>query len=51
MPYDPITESNDTWITEFAELDDADISTEPGVADLHSGAPGVAMDGSRYADW
>ena len=51
VPYDPITESNDTWITEFADLDDADISTEPGVADLHSGAPGVAMDGTRYADW
>ena len=49
LPHDPITKSNDTWITEFAELDDADISTEPGIADVHSGAPGLSLDGSAYA--
>ena len=51
MPIDPITESTDTWVTVFAELDDADISTEPGIADLHSGAPGISLDGTRYSDW
>jgi general secretion pathway protein G len=51
MPFDPITESFDTWTIEMAEMDDTDISTEPGMADLHSGAAGVGMDGTAYAEW
>ncbi len=51
MPIDPITDSTDTWVTEFAQLGDADISTEPGIADVTSGAPGASLDGSAYADW
>jgi general secretion pathway protein G len=51
MPFDPITESSDTWTVEMAEMDESDISTEPGVADLHSGAPGTGMDGTAYAEW
>ena len=52
MPIDPITDSSETWIPEYAELDDADISTEPGVADLRSGAPGVSrIDGTPYSEW
>ena len=51
MPVDPITGSEDTWITEFAELDDADISTEPGIADVRSGAPGLSLGGTSYSEW
>jgi general secretion pathway protein G len=51
IPQDPFTQSADTWITEFADIDDADISTEPGIADVRSGAEGVALDGTSYADW
>ena len=51
VPHDPITQSADTWVPSFAQLDDADISTEPGVEDVHSGAPGTALDGSTYSDW
>jgi general secretion pathway protein G len=51
LPYDPITESRDTWIPVMAEMDDQDISTEPGIADIQSGADGYALDGSSYADW
>jgi general secretion pathway protein G len=51
LPIDPITDSSETWLVEMAELDDADISTEPGVADLHSGAPGVGVDGTPYSEW
>jgi general secretion pathway protein G len=43
LPVDPITGRNDTW----AETRD----DGQGVADVHSGAPGVALDGSRYAKW
>lgn len=51
MPIDPITGSEDTWIEEFAQLDDADISTEPGIADVRSGAPGVSLDGTAFSEW
>lgn len=46
LPIDPITESNDTWTLVPAK------SGEPtGLADIRSGAPGKAADGSLYADW
>jgi len=51
VPFDPITGSTDTWVTEYAEMDDADISTEPGIADVRSGAEGSSLDGSSYAEW
>jgi general secretion pathway protein G len=51
MPIDPITGSEDTWIEEFADLDDADISTAPGIADVRSGAPGVSLDGMAFSEW
>jgi len=51
MPVDPITKSTDTWTVEYSESTDEDISTEPGIVDVHSGAPGTGLDGSRYSDW
>jgi len=51
MPKDPITESTDTWIEIPSEYDEQDISQEPGIADVQSGASGVALDGSAYQDW
>jgi len=51
MPLDPITEGSETWILIYADLDDADISLEPGIADLQSGADGVGLDGSAYSSW
>ena len=51
IPVDPITESADTWIVEYAEMSEEDISTEPGIEDVKSGADGYGLDGSRYADW
>jgi len=51
MPFDPVTRSDETWIVDYADLGDEDISLEPGVKDLHSGAPGAADDGTPYGDW
>jgi general secretion pathway protein G len=51
VPVDPITQSADTWIEEYAEMDEGDISTEPGIENVRSGAGGVAMDGTSYSDW
>jgi general secretion pathway protein G len=51
VPRDPITESADTWVTVAAEMDESDISTEPGIADVRSGAPGSALDGRSYGEF
>ncbi len=51
LPTDPITGSPDTWVTVTSDFDDRDISTEPGIIDVHSGADGVGMDGTSYGDW
>lgn len=46
LPVDPITDRADTWATV------APPNGETGnVYDIRSGAPGVARDGSAYADW
>jgi general secretion pathway protein G len=47
LPYDPITDSNATWVLVPSQRTD-----RPGAAaDLRSGAEGQASDGSAYADW
>jgi general secretion pathway protein G len=52
LPYDPITESADTWVVTYSDPgDDEDISTEPGVVDLQSGASGTSLDGTPYSEW
>ena len=52
VPQDPITGSADTWVVDYADLTDEDISLEPGIDDVHSGATGVSVfEGTRYADW
>jgi len=51
IPRDPITESSETWVTIAAEISEEDISTEPGIADVKSGAEGTSLDGRAYADF
>jgi general secretion pathway protein G len=51
VPIDPITQSADTWIEEFPEYDAGDISTEPGIVDVRSGAEGYALDGTAFSEW
>ncbi len=51
MPYDPITRSTETWIEISAEMEEEDISIEPGIADVESGAEGYGMDGTPFSDW
>lgn len=46
LPYDPLTESTQTW-TLVAPEDD----TQGRLYDLHSGAPGNDGSGKPYADW
>lgn len=51
MPVDPITRSSDTWIVEYADLNEEDISLEPGIKDLRSGAEGAGEDGTPFGEW
>jgi general secretion pathway protein G len=46
LPYDPIAESDTTWIIVPPED-----STKGAVYNLHSGAPGNDRSGKPYADW
>lgn len=46
LPVDPITNSTETWI-----LSSPEPPLEGDIYDIHSGAPGLAKDGSKYADW
>ena len=51
IPKDPITNSSDTWQTVPAEPQPGSNTADPGVYDVKSGSEGIAVDGSRYADW
>jgi len=51
VPDDPLTKSASTWQTVPAEPDPNNPTAEPGIYDLHSGATGNALDGSKYSDW
>ncbi|HZM71096.1 MAG TPA: type II secretion system protein [Candidatus Cryosericum sp.] len=55
IPVDPITQSDSTWVEDQADTGEGDDSVDPsavgGVADVHSGADGTALDGSNYKDW
>jgi general secretion pathway protein G len=46
IPQDPITESDASWVSVAPEK--ADMGN---VYDIKSGATGVAIDGTAYADW
>jgi general secretion pathway protein G len=54
IPVDPMTGSDTTWVEEQADTGEAD-SPDPtaaaGIADVHSGSDGTALDGSHYGDW
>jgi general secretion pathway protein G len=52
IPKDPFTDNSESWITEAAEVDsEEDISTEPGIANVKSGAEGTSLDGRSYGEF
>jgi general secretion pathway protein G len=59
VPYDPLTKSSTTWVLVFEEPDpltepaetDVPEAGEPGIIDVHSGSPAIALDGTPYVDW
>lgn len=62
VPYDPFTGSAETWILIFEEEDEygepepgpppgPDEPAGPGIIDVRSASPLVAIDGTPYAEW
>lgn len=51
IPVDPMTNSNTTWqVTTDDSLMDPNQS-QPGIVDVHSGAPGTGSDGTAFSTW
>lgn len=46
LPVDPITESENTWV-----IDAPTPPLEGAVYNIHSGATGLAKDGTKFSDW
>ncbi len=51
VPLDPLTNTDQSWTVEHAEASDEDPNGGGGVIDVHSGADGTALDGSKYSEW
>ena len=51
IPDDPMTKSADTWQTVPAEPEPGNTSTDPGIYNVKSGAPGTGLDGTSFSDW
>jgi general secretion pathway protein G len=57
VPLDPFTKSSTTWVLVYLEQDPDEAGPPPepdegaGIIDVHSAAPGLAIDGTKYADW
>ncbi len=50
IPDDPFTNSSTTWQTVMADYDPGNPFSQ-GIYDVRSGAEGLAIDGSPYAEW
>jgi len=50
VPTDPMTGSADTWSSMFTDSQ-ADTGFRRGLFDVHSGADGIALDGTLYSEW
>jgi len=51
IPMDPFTNSRDTWQTVTEDVIVTVDQNEPGISDVHSGAPRTGTDGTAYAQW
>lgn len=51
LPIDPVTNHSDTWITSQSDMLTSINETQGGISDVHSGAQGLATDGSSYNNW
>ncbi len=51
LPMDPFTKSRESWKVEMEDSLRSVDQKEPGIIDVHSGAEGTSLDGSKYSEW
>jgi general secretion pathway protein G len=51
IPKDPMTHSNETWVTATDDTLQSIDQTEPGINDVHSGSQEAGTDGQPYSSW
>ena len=51
IPVDPMTSSNETWITGMSDTMTDINETQGGMDDVHSGSQALASDGTTYNTW
>jgi general secretion pathway protein G len=51
IPVDPMTHSNDSWVTNTDDTLESLDQTDPGINDVHSGSQEVGSDGQMYSTW
>lgn len=51
IPQDPMTKSNETWVTDTSDALSSVDQTDPGINDVHSGAQDTGSDGQPYSAW
>ena len=51
IPVDPMTHTNDTWVTNTDDTLESLDQTDPGINDVHSGSQEVGSDGQMYSTW
>ena len=51
VPNDPLTRTNDTWVTDTSDALHTLDQAEPGIDDVHSGSQELGSDGQPYSAW
>ena len=55
VPVDPSSRSAESCVFEYEEIseeqDERQQESGPGIIDVRSGSPDMALDGTRYAEW
>ena len=51
VPKDPMTDRTDTWMTDQSDTLLTIEETQGGIDNVHSGAQGIASDGTTYNTW
>ena len=51
IPFDPITNSNQTWRVIMEDAMSSVNQTEPGIFDVRSGADRASLEGTPYSEW
>ena len=51
IPVDPMTRSNETWVTDTSDTLHTIDQSDPGIDDVHSGSTEQGTDGKSYSEW